>query len=613
MRRFKWFNIPAAFVALSCAGSAANGIEASFTAVQYAGSAPIVVDGDLSDWDAVSTNPLALTQQCPRLAAGAKPLQAGFRGLVDRDYLYIAIAGQNDGSAARGLAMARLVDIQFYGDTSVRSLRYQKFRGIDGSIDISYAQDGRTVLGGAVRLPSEGEPGTLLECPNLWELLGARVGLKRTKMGFTAEVAIPIEALGWQPGSPSGQLRLNVRVFGFDAEGARTALQWAADPLNTSETSHELLGTITFAPPTSGQPAKPKDHAARDFFAVLHQLASGHAAEALPALIGASDPRTLPLLGIAYRSAGEPEAARTVFQQLTSAKTPEPLRTWATTQLPAPDTVAAQSSSELDRLITEGTRFSVAGRWADAAGVFRKITETKTTPVKHRVWAMLQIQEGQLSAGANEDSTATGWEIQRTAPDGDPNRRESLDRIMAVYFSNTEGLKRANRAALERRQPEPLYAAYLTQLRARDDGIGCWQELELGELMRVEAATRLAIDHYRAASEMPTCPRADRAWALLLLQRAQAEQGQTAAAISVALRINADYADEWDVRSASLSEASVLPGTQAETLALRRARAEFRTSLTESPLNTSADSRHALSVLGELDRSLRSGENKEAR
>jgi hypothetical protein len=88
--------------------------------------------------------------------------------------------------------------------------------------------------------------------------------------------------------------------------------------------------------------------------------------------------------------------------------------------------------------------------------------------------------------------------------------------------------------------------------------------------MRVEAATRQAIDHYRAASEMSTCPRADRAWALLLLQRAHAAQGQTAAAISIALRVNADFADEWDVRSASLAEARLLPPNQADTGALRR-------------------------------------------
>ena len=604
--------VSAVVLCLSRAGLAADRAVQVLPPGWYSGSAPITVDGDLSDWDAVSQGPFVLTHRCPLLADGSKPLQASFRVLADHDYVYVAITGKNDHSANHGSVLTRLADLQIYGGTTLNHVRYQKYRGIDGSISISSAADGTAVLGGAVRLPSDGDAGTLLECPHLWELLGTKVGLKRTDRGFTAEVAIPTEALGWQSGSPPGRLRLNVRVFGSDAEGAPTALQWADDPLNTSGTSHELLGTVTFTPVASSQPAKPKDAAPGSFFPVLQQLASGHAADAISALLGASDPRTLPLLSIAYRWAGQPEAARAILQRLAAAKTPGPPGDWATRQLAAPEAFAATGNADVDRLVTEGMRSFEAGRWAEAAGVFRNIAESKTTPVTDRVWSLLQVQKCQLAAGAAADSITTGWEIQRTASDGDPNRRDSLDRIMAVFFSNSQSLERARQAIMEDRQPEPLYAAYSTQLRARTDGIGCWQELELGELMRVEAATPQAIDHYRAASRMPTCPRADRAWALLLLQRAHAALGQTTAAISAAMRINADFADEWDVLSASLAEASNLPGTQAEMAALGGALVGFRASLME-PSATGAEARHALAVLEELNRSLRSAGARETR
>lgn len=614
---------------LSLAALAATSAGAPFAAGQtgptakafsLANSAQISIDGDLSDWDLLSIPSTPVSSPAPLLGHVPKTeeLQAAFRVATDRDFIYVAISATSSASGVTIAPGAQLADVEIYGGTSLRALNYKRFRGLDGKVVLSAAAAGGSYLGGAVRLPYGAEPGQLVECPYLWDLMGARSAVKPVAGGYTAEIAIPVRALDWQQANAAGTLQMNVRVFGTDTRGSRVAVQWATDPLNTSEFSHELLGTVS---PT-GSPgetslarsaAGPVDPTTESLYTALRQMAAGYNADAVRLLDVPADARYAPLLSVALERAGQHEASRSLIQRL-AVSANETIGRWAQTRLALSEALVAvlpageRKDREFAGAASEAANLAKLGKWTEAIPAFRNIAEAGMTPVGYRSWALFHVQKGQDSLGDAAGSIATALKLQQTGADGDPWRRAGFDLLIESWYSRGESLGRARVAAGERKPAVSLSSLFATALRDRRDGAGCKQALEIGELLRVEGLPRQALERYQSASEMAGCPREDRAWALLLLQKTQSTLGEFSLAISTAGRINSEFADEWDIREASLRDAAGIPAPGNAAVVQRRLAAEFQRDMGEAikggnPL----ESTRAKLLLGQLNQAQSQG------
>ena len=252
------------------------------------------------------------------------------------------------------------------------------------------------------------------------------------------------------------------------------------------------------------------------------------------------------------------------------------------------------------RLAAKASRAASEKRFDEAMVTFRAVADHQFAPVRLRTWSLLQIQKIQQSEGKREDAIATGWAIQQTAPDGDVNRRVSLAMMVDEYYAADQVIARANFAAREHKPPEPVYARLAAVLKNRVDGVGCAQTLELAELMRAEGGVAKAPEQYKAAVEMSGCPREDRAWAVVLLQRAQTALSDRKSALASIQRIQSEFPDEWEVRAESLREGSSFAGPSERT-SYEAAVAAFRADLARAgPGLSAAESALAKSLLGNL-------------
>ncbi len=584
MTRCKWIIFYSAALFLALPASVSGNADPPVSATWFSGRAPILIDGDLSDWGSAGIAPLPLSQPVALLGAGGIP-PATFHAAADQDYVYLAIRGSGS-PHTRVLQSGLIAEVQLYGGISGAALKYKRYRGIDGLIRVSYTSTSGTSLAGRIRLGSD--PPALVECPGVWDLAGVSGALKLLPSGVAAEISIPFEAIGWKRGEPPpGPLYLNVRVFGSDPNGAPAAVQWVYDPLDTVATSHEMLGQIRFdrVVPTAYALAQPRDYAVE---AALPMIAGGDFSGASRLLGSSPDERALPLLALTIGRAGDPQAADPLLRRLTTDPSPVISR-WAADRLAAPTPRSAMPVSallnvffpnpEAERLAAQGRQFADGRRWDDALNIFRAIAENTALSGPYRAWALLQIQKIHLAAGNMPESVQTGLQIQATAADGDPSRAESFTTLIAAYYGPGERLERARAALLNRTSPTTLASLFVTATAKRATGLGCRQTLELGELQRVEGSPERAAAQYRLASEMAACPRQDRAWSLLLLQRTQVLAGSLPSALGSALRLASAFSDEWDTRALSLENLERAAFTGPELAPYREAFASFRNEL----------------------------------
>ena len=359
-----------------------------------------------------------------------------------------------------------------YGGASLSRLQYKKFRGLDGMLTVMYGGAAGASMGGRVRVPDPADPGRYVDAPGIWDALGAKLAVKREAAGFRAEIAIPIEVLGWRSnGASTEALSLNIRVYGHDSDGVSTAAQWATDPHGTSDYSHELLGSVTF----SSTVASGGDAAASSpsiAYAALQDMASGDGMRAISTLGLARDARLKPLLSLAMLQAGQAESARALLQELAAQAAPD-VRAWAARRLAlTPERIALQDAAmpltaerSVARLAAKASRAASEKRFDEAMVTFRAVADHQFAPVRLRTWSLLQIQKIQQSEGKREDAIATGWAIQQTAPDGDVNRRVSLAMMVDEYYAADQVIARANFAAREHKPPEPVYARLAAVLK----------------------------------------------------------------------------------------------------------------------------------------------------
>jgi hypothetical protein len=565
-----------------------------------------LIDGDLSDWDRSGAAPVSLLNSIPLISDKRTPFRANFRIMADGDYVYLGIKASGGSAPLAGSSGGvDLVDVELYGGVSLASLQRQRYRGIDGLIRVSQSPGGETIVSGPVRLPLGGDPTWLADAAGLWSLLGARAAAKLTPDGFTAEIQIPVEQVGWRRGAvPPAPLQLNVRAYGVGPDGAPIGLQWIADPQNTAERSHEFLGGVTFDATLPGREGPAAPHVDPAISGALEAMVDGSPRQAANILESLANPRALPLLSIAFMRSQQHDRADEVLRKLAKSASTD-VAGWANRQLvriprppvPGPDfeQISEQARSSLDR-----------GAWNEAIEAFGKIAADKSLPSGYRSRALLQIQTAQLGSGRVADSIATARKIQGEAADGDPSRRASFHQLIKAYYGNGAKLDR-ERAALFEGSASPLLSALMiasTQNRA--GGMGCWQTIELGELQRVEALPADAVKSYIAAIGTSGCPRTDRAWALLLLQRAYSSLGRTAEAFAAATRIETGFADEWDICFSSLQSARSLPLDKRQADAMAAAAAKFASTLSATLASQTAGSkaelRKAASLLADFNR-----------
>jgi len=185
------------------------------------GKAPIIIDGDLSDWNQLDITPIRLAQfnqkySKPEKWDGESDLSASFVCSADNEYVYVGV-GVTDEQLVFGEAPIDrpywddCVELFLYGDE------------IDSPIHIwvTASKEGKTKLEGQ-------ELGSKRFIPYYWEKQGVKAKLKGIGVGYVAEIAVPLGAVsqtGWVKGNSLG---LNVGVYDDDeGNNGDNILEWS--------------------------------------------------------------------------------------------------------------------------------------------------------------------------------------------------------------------------------------------------------------------------------------------------------------------------------------------------------------------------------------------------
>ncbi len=175
--------------------------------IYFDGIAPIALDGDLSDWDALNLQPIPITGVNPLSKPGrprdAADLSASFRCVADNENVYVGVSVTDDilnfGEEPIGRPFFDdCVELLFYGDkTGISPLK----------IWVSADKSDRVTLDGR-------EP--VMNNPVIWQKHGVLATLSKTEKEYLIEVMIPNEVIGltgWMKGAP---VMMNVGVYDDD-------------------------------------------------------------------------------------------------------------------------------------------------------------------------------------------------------------------------------------------------------------------------------------------------------------------------------------------------------------------------------------------------------------
>jgi tetratricopeptide (TPR) repeat protein len=531
---------------------------------------------------------------------------ATLRCFADSAYVYVGVA-VNDSRPVFGRQPFNnswrddSVLISFYGNVSLRHLVNKKFHGTDGQILISADTKGRTIVEGAAPIGDRKVSSRLLQLPYLWRALGVRAALKPRTGGYVVEVAIPFELMQWAPGNPALPLGMNVRVF--DSVGGNSykqSLAWAVDPYDTSPLSSEFYNQVLFtelAPPGQGQVAGEDVGLHRaTVLAAMTRMAEGRADTAVPMLMSVpGEFWVLPLLAAAQQGAGEWDASNSTLQQVIDKGPDESVAVWArerlaTSYLRKGDVQAARSQyqqlaslsqagvaeigvvgmAECERQ-TQGEEAAIAiyhnalarmpapsakllselgdllvqvGRRRDALLTYQRIADAPQATAKEKGWASWQVQKIQYGNGELEASIEAGLHIQRTADDGDPSRRASVELLVRAERERdtASGAPSAERPTLY----EKLLGGKATSFTAL-------RMIELGEFSRTEGKPEAAVEAFNQAAAMDIAPRADRALAVLRAQEILADDGKTDLALAAGVKLQGTFEEELETRLSGLT------------------------------------------------------------
>lgn len=199
------------------------------------GKAPIIIDGDLSDWNFLNITPIKLEQfnkqySNPEKYEGESDLSASFICFSDENYVYVGVVVTDDilifGEAPIGRP---------YWDDCIEILFFGSYTGqTPGKIWVSSTKEGKTKLEGR-------EPIEEKTYPYLWEKQGVKARLKPIGVGYVVEAAIPHDVLsltGWNKGEPLG---MNVGVYDDDDNNMMNSI------IGWTNISDKLFNEIAFS------------------------------------------------------------------------------------------------------------------------------------------------------------------------------------------------------------------------------------------------------------------------------------------------------------------------------------------------------------------------------
>ncbi|MFA6470684.1 MAG: sugar-binding protein [Candidatus Latescibacterota bacterium] len=248
----------------------------TLNSVYFEGAAPIVVDGDLSDWAFVTSGPVPVTNTISNwwnkkpdseiIIKSPEDLSGSFQCFYDSYNLYVTVKVTDDKFMSGREPFAfnlfdDCVEISFNGDSDQW---YQA--GNYGQLRV-YADDktGKTYVEMSGLFPP------WETYPYIWEELGVKAVLKQNEQGYIVEAAIPIHILGWTAFEPNRQIGLNVKINDFDGNTDKDcALIWAKDSNEDENQWHNLVSfTTSVSQPIDSQPVSNSAGDGKNIVAVL--------------------------------------------------------------------------------------------------------------------------------------------------------------------------------------------------------------------------------------------------------------------------------------------------------------------------------------------------------
>jgi len=178
----------------------------TYNSLYFEGSAPITVDGDVSDWSGLNLEKPQLlwdSVNSPEQPANDDDFSATFQCCADAKYVYVAVDVLDDSPVFGEEKLGKA----FWDDSVLIHFPNPWHDNSRLSISISLDEKGKEKVE-----YYEGSPGVDVRLPYIWQKLGVRVSLKKHEGGYCVEAAIPHRALGFN-GSAAA---MNVEVFDDD-------------------------------------------------------------------------------------------------------------------------------------------------------------------------------------------------------------------------------------------------------------------------------------------------------------------------------------------------------------------------------------------------------------
>jgi len=187
--------------------AAGFGIE-SYNSVCYEGTAPFLIDGDLSDWQLPGMEAVQLTfdsMNSPQKPQDANDFSASFRCCADRDFVYVAVDVKDDvlvfGEEKMGKA--------FWDDSVLIHFPTPWKENFRSSIALSLDEQGNEKLEYYESPVDQRYPYILGE-------MGVTAHVRQNGEGYSAEIAIPHRLMGLNVAEDMVGIDMNVEVFDDD-------------------------------------------------------------------------------------------------------------------------------------------------------------------------------------------------------------------------------------------------------------------------------------------------------------------------------------------------------------------------------------------------------------
>ncbi|HID95488.1 MAG TPA: hypothetical protein EYP53_05455 [Candidatus Latescibacteria bacterium] len=226
----------------------------TYKAVFLERKAPIVINGDLSDWEGLGVEAKPLKNICTygggrRLSPpiNQMDLSASFGCFADPDNFYVAVVVRDDKVIMGEEPFGRThhddsVEIYFDGDLVRRHQREGQtdYDANDAQIRCTKDKHGKVVLEGTGLFG-----GRLFIFPGLWESLGIVAAIKTSSMGYIVEMKVPKGVFVSVPLGVGVNIGFNVMVNDDDDGGNRDSkISWTADLSDKSYMSTRHFGSL---------------------------------------------------------------------------------------------------------------------------------------------------------------------------------------------------------------------------------------------------------------------------------------------------------------------------------------------------------------------------------